>query len=174
MFRTLILKKVSKPLNVLKYSLRGFPGGSVMRSPPANRTPCGPRGCACCRTVRPGAQLPPCALDSGPPPPKPSALEPELPNKRSPRWRPPRREALTRGAPAARGPRATARRARRESSPSSKEPAQPKQNHTQKHKRIACGTFQLLLSSLVCLLDDHGKEETDSVFKEAVSCTLHT
>ena len=102
------------------------------------------------------------------------APEPELPNKRSPRWRPPRREALTRGAPAARGPRATARRARRESSPSSKEPAQPKQNHTQKHKRIACGTFQLLLSSLVCLLDDHGKEETDSVFKEAVSCTLRT
>ena len=82
LFRTLILKKVSKPLNVLKRSLRGFPGGSVMRSPPANRTTCGPRGCACCRTVSPGAQLLPCALDPGPSPLKPSALEPELPNKR--------------------------------------------------------------------------------------------
>ena len=36
-------------------SLRGFHGGSVVRSPPANRTTCGPRGCARCRTAEPCA-----------------------------------------------------------------------------------------------------------------------
>ena len=48
-------------------SLRGLHGGSVVRSPPANRTTCGPRGCACCRTAEPcAATLALCARPQDP------------------------------------------------------------------------------------------------------------
>ena len=41
------------------------------------------------------------------------------------------------------------------------------------HESVARGAFQPLLPSLGCLLDDH-EQEGLTVFKEAVSCTLHT
>lgn len=52
--------------------------------------------------------------------------------------------------------------------------SQSTQSYTHIHESIARGAFQSLLPSLGCLLDDHEQEETDSVFKEAISCTLHT